>query len=92
VYPCIYGIGGVKEYPVANLQKDSLINIWNNSPKLDIFRGKLKIQDLPVCRSCKFQIKCNLKHCRLRSIYEGREFTDPTSFCTRMIAEDIKTI
>jgi len=90
VYPCIYGIGGVKEYPVANLQEDSLINIWNNSSKLDIFRGKLKIQDLPTCRSCKFQTECNLKHCRLRSIYEGRDFTDPTSFCARMATEATK--
>lgn len=89
VYPCIYGIGGIKEYPVASLQEDSLINIWNNSQKLDIFRGKLEIQDLPICRSCQFQAKCNLKHCRLRSIYEGRDFTAPTSFCAKMVAEDI---
>lgn len=92
VYPCIYGIGGVKEYPVANIRNDSLINIWNNSSKLDVFRGKLSIRDLPVCNSCKLKDMCNLKHCRLRSIYEGRKFTDPTSFCHRMINSNFNYI
>jgi radical SAM protein with 4Fe4S-binding SPASM domain len=88
VFPCIYGIGGKEEYPVANLRDNSLINIWNNAYKLDVFRGKLTIKDLPICQSCQLQTKCNLKHCRLRSIYEGGDFTAPVSFCAKMTAEN----
>ena len=85
VYPCIYGIGGVEEYPVANLNDDSLINIWNHSSKLDVFRGNLKTENLPACYSCNFQNKCNLKYCRLRPLYEGGKFIDPVSFCMKNI-------
>jgi radical SAM protein with 4Fe4S-binding SPASM domain len=85
VYPCIYGIGGKKEYPVGNLLDDSLINIWNNASRLDIFRGTLKITDLPVCNNCNLKNICNLKYCRLRPLYAGMNFTDPVSFCNKMV-------
>lgn len=81
VYPCIYGIGGKTEYPVANLNNDTLINIWNNSRKLDVFRCGLTIDELPKCRECDYRDICNLKYCRLRPLYEGNRFTDPVSFC-----------
>lgn len=81
-YPCIYAIGGKKEYPVGSLLNNSLEQIWNDN-QLDIFRGKLKIKDLPKCKNCDKQDLCNLKYCRLRPIYEGDSFYDVVPFCAK---------
>lgn len=80
VYPCIFGIGGVREYPIGSLVNDSLIEVWQRR-ELDIFRGKTTIDQLTVCSRCSFSTRCMLKHCRLRPMYEGRGFYDPVSFC-----------
>lgn len=37
-YPCIYAIGGEKEYPLISLMDNSLMEAWY-SPKLHVFRG-----------------------------------------------------
>jgi radical SAM protein with 4Fe4S-binding SPASM domain len=80
VYPCIFGIGGLREYPIASLTNHSILEVWRSS-EFDVFRGKTKINQLLVCSKCNFSTKCMLKHCRLRPMYEGRGFYDPVSFC-----------
>lgn len=84
VYPCIFGIGGVKEYPVGNLNEDSLLNIWSNNRQLDVFRGSLNIEDLSKCSSCNLKSRCKLKSCRLKAIYSGYNFLDPVPHCLGM--------
>lgn len=80
VSPCIYGIGGKKEFFVDNLSEKSIKEVWH-STKFDIFRGGIKIDDLPKCKKCKHKDVCNLKYCRLRPIYEGNNIYDTVSFC-----------
>ena len=80
VAPCIYGIGGKKEYIIDNLQHKSIQEVWNSS-NFDLFRGGIKIDNLPKCRECVNKDVCNLKYCRLRPIYEGNNIYDTVSFC-----------
>lgn len=82
VYPCIYGIGGKKEFSVGSLLRRNLADVWNDSI-LNLFRGGIKIQDLPKCRECDKKDLCNLKYCRLRPIYEGDSLYDVVPFCAR---------
>lgn len=79
VYPCIYAVG-IKDYFVGSLTDETLENIWDSN-KLDIFRGKIKLEDLPECNSCTFNSRCNIKKCRLKPVYEGLSFYDPISYC-----------
>lgn len=80
VSPCIYGLGGKKEYIVDNLSHKSISEVWGNE-KFNIFRGGIKINDLPKCKNCSDKDICNLKYCRLRPIYEGGSIYDSVSFC-----------
>jgi radical SAM protein with 4Fe4S-binding SPASM domain len=82
VYPCIYGIGGKKEYRVGNLMNRSLMDVWDDS-KFYLFRGGIKLKDLSQCSKCKMNELCNLKYCRLRSVYEGKTLYDTVSFCEK---------
>lgn len=82
VFPCMYGTGGKKEYPVGSLMENSIIDIWNSN-KFNPFRGGLTINDLPKCSKCEHSDNCNLKFCRLRPVFEGRSLTDNVSFCRK---------
>ncbi len=84
-YPCIYAIGGRKEYPLENLQNISLIEAWYSS-KLDLFRGNIRLKDLPKCSKCEYEDKCNLKYCRLRPVFEGKDILDTVSFCEKELS------
>ena len=79
-YPCIYAIGGKKEYPIGSLKNISLIKSWY-STRFDLFRGNIRLQDLPKCSQCEYKDECNLKYCRLRPVFEGRDILDSVSFC-----------
>lgn len=81
VYPCIYGIGN-KEYLIGNLLEKKLDEIWA-LPYWDIFRGKLKINNLTDCRLCSKNRTCVLKNCRLKPVYEGRSFFSSISYCKK---------
>lgn len=83
VYPCIYGIGH-KEYIMGNLQKTNLGEIWGEK-KWEIFRGKLKLEQLQGCADCKLNTVCKIKNCRLKPVYEGLSFLSPVSYCKGML-------
>lgn len=80
VAPCIYGIGGKKEYIIDSLQEKSINDVWNNN-KFNLFRGGIRVNDLPKCKKCKNKDICNLKYCRLRPVYDGNSLYDTVSFC-----------
>ncbi|MEA5062105.1 MAG: radical SAM protein [Proteiniphilum sp.] len=91
VFPCIYGIGGKKEYSLGSLMNKSISEVWND-PALNIFRGGITINDLPRCRECDKKDSCNLKYCRLRPLYEGDSLYDVVSFCEKIIEQSKLTV
>ncbi|MDE6003109.1 MAG: radical SAM protein [Prevotella sp.] len=90
VYPCIYGIGN-KDYVVGNLLENRLDEIWA-LPCWDIFRGKIKINDLTDCRLCTKNRTCAMKNCRLKPVYEGRSFFSSISYCEKTYVNSNHTI
>lgn len=79
VFPCIYG-NDLPDYCIGNLKQKSLIDIWE-SPKWDRFRGLTKLNDIKGCSTCKYNNTCGLKNCRLKPVYEGRDFFSHVSYC-----------
>lgn len=79
VYPCVFGIGH-PQYMIGNLIDDGIENIWH-SKKWDIFRGKTLLKDLTACSQCAKNKKCVMKNCRMRPVFEGRDFYDAISYC-----------
>ncbi|WP_352422465.1 radical SAM protein [Proteiniphilum sp.] len=79
VYPCIYGIG-IRDLYIGSLKNETLEDIWY-SDKFDIYRGKLKLENLPECYSCTYNKKCCLRNCRIKPVFDGMSFYDPVSYC-----------
>jgi len=63
VYPCNMAISD-PQWRMGNVKNDSISDIWFSS-KWDFFRGKVKVQDLEKCRSCRKLNKCEDFYCRL---------------------------
>lgn len=81
VYPCIYG-NDLEEYCIGNLKETSLMDLWKSS-KWDKFRGNIKLNDVKECSSCSFNSTCAVKNCRLKPVYEGRDFFSHVSYCKK---------
>lgn len=81
VYPCIYG-NDFSEYCIGNLKEVSLMELWRSS-KWDKYRGKTKLTDIEGCSSCSFNNTCAVKTCRLKPVYEGRDFYSHVSYCKK---------
>jgi radical SAM protein with 4Fe4S-binding SPASM domain len=64
VYPC----PGWQNYIVGNLNEQSLLEIWNNSLKLQYLR-KLRNKDFPPCKNCEFHSFCDM--CMARNFNES---------------------
>jgi len=79
IYPCIYAVG-IKDFCIGSLKNRTLEELWF-SEKLDVFRGVVKLENLPECNKCSVNSKCKLKNCRLKPIYQGYSFYDPVSYC-----------
>lgn len=79
VFPCIYG-NDFAEYCIGNLKDASLMELWKSS-KWDNYRGKIKLNDIKGCSSCTFSSTCAVKTCRLKPVYEGRDFFSHVSYC-----------
>lgn len=79
VYPCIYAVGH-KEYIMGNLQTSNVGDVWGKK-KWDIFRGKLKVEQLKDCVDCALNDVCKIKNCRLKPVFEGRSFLSSVSYC-----------
>lgn len=76
VYPC----AGWQDYVVGNVFKQSLIDIWENSPKLAQVR-KVRQKDFPKCLTCEARDYCNM--CLVRNYNEsgGDMFKTNQHFC-----------
>lgn len=80
VYPCTYGFGK-NQFKMGEFNNENLIDIWRNS-NWNIFRGETKLKDLKVCPSCKFKNHCLNKSCRLKPVYQGKDFYSPIEHCS----------
>ena len=76
VYPC----AGWQNFVVGNVFKQSLKDIWENSPRLDEIR-KVKQKDFPKCLTCEARDYCNM--CLVRNYNEsgGDMFKINQHFC-----------
>lgn len=76
VYPC----AGWQSYVVGNVFKQSLKDIWENSPKLIEVR-KVRQKDFPKCLTCEARDYCNM--CLVRNFNEndGDMFKTNQHFC-----------
>lgn len=81
VYPCTYGFHN-KEYKMGSLYDETLSSIWTNN-KWELFRGKVKLNDLNQCGSCSFNKRCMHRNCRLKPVYQGNSFYDAISYCRK---------
>jgi radical SAM protein with 4Fe4S-binding SPASM domain len=66
VYPC----AGWQSYVVGNVYKQSLQDIWDNSPRVKYLRG-LRKKDFPKCRICPDKSFCAM--CMVRNANENPE-------------------
>ena len=64
VYPC----AGWQDYIVGNIKETSLIDIWDNSEKVQYLRG-LRKQDFPICIQCPDNEFCTM--CMVRNANEN---------------------
>ena len=62
-YPC----SGFQDYPVGNCFKQSLRDVWENSPQLKYIRG-LRGRDIPKCIHCENRNYCSM--CLVRNFNE----------------------
>lgn len=76
VYPC----SGWQDFVVGNVFKQSLKDIWENSPKLAEVR-KVRQKDFPKCLTCEARDYCNM--CLVRNYNEsgGDMFKINQHFC-----------
>lgn len=76
VYPC----AGWQDFVVGNVFKQSLKDIWENSPKLAEVR-KIRQKDFPKCLTCDARDYCNM--CLVRNYNEsgGNMFKINQHFC-----------
>lgn len=76
VYPC----AGWQAYVVGNVFRQSLKEIWENSPKLKELR-KVRQKDFPKCMNCEARDYCNM--CLVRNYNEsgGDMFKPNQHFC-----------
>ncbi len=74
-YPC----AGFQNYVIGNAYKQSLHDVWNNSPELRKLRG-ITWNNLPECLRCEAQKFCSV--CVLRNLNNtGNLFTIDSHFC-----------
>ena len=64
VYPC----AGWQDYVVGNINKSSLKEIWDNSPKVQYLRN-LRKKDFPKCIKCSYKEYCTM--CMVRNANEN---------------------
>lgn len=64
VYPC----AGWQDYPLGNLNEESIPNIWNNSEKVKFLR-ELRKKDFPKCIKCSYKDFCSM--CMVRNANEN---------------------
>ena len=62
-YPC----SGFQDYPVGNCYKQTLREVWENSPQLKYIRG-LRGKDIPKCVHCENRNYCSM--CLVRNFNE----------------------
>ena len=62
-YPC----SGFQDYPVGNCFKQTLREVWDNSPQLKYIRG-LRGKDIPKCVHCENRNYCST--CLVRNFNE----------------------
>lgn len=74
-YPC----SGFQDYPVGNCFKQSLRDVWNNSPQLKYIRG-LRGKDIPKCTHCENRNYCSM--CLVRNFNETGDMLEVADhFC-----------
>ena len=74
-YPC----SGFQDYPVGNCFKQSLRDVWNNSPQLKYIRG-LRGKDIPKCTHCENRNYCSM--CLVRNFNETGDMLEVANhFC-----------
>ncbi|MDD7066261.1 MAG: radical SAM protein [Sodaliphilus sp.] len=91
IYPC----AGWQSFVVGNVFKQSLKDIWENSPKLAEIR-KVKRKDFPKCLTCEARDYCAM--CLVRNYNESggdmfkvnKHFCD-VAFLTKRIVEEYKS-
>ncbi len=88
VYPC----AGWQDFVVGNVFKQSLKDIWENSPRLAIVRN-VRQKDFPKCLTCEARDYCNM--CLVRNYNESggdmfkinKHFCD-VAFLTKKLVEE----
>ena len=65
IYPCVYAFGS-DVFKVGNVQDITLYEAWK-TPKWDIMRGGIHLDELKGCSTCKMKHFCSLKSCRVRA-------------------------
>lgn len=88
VYPC----AGWQDFVVGNVFKQSLKDIWENSPQLAIVRN-VRQKDFPKCLTCEARDYCNM--CLVRNYNESggdmfkinKHFCD-VAFLTKRLVEE----
>lgn len=74
-YPC----SGFQDYPVGNCFKQSLRDVWENSPQLKYVRG-LRGKDIPKCIHCENRNYCSM--CLVRNFNETGDMLEVADhFC-----------
>ncbi len=79
VYPCNLVLSDPR-WAMGNLRTETLAGIWF-SKKWLFFRGGVKINDLPTCRSCSQLTTCQDVYCRLRPYIETNDALAPSPTC-----------
>lgn len=81
VYPCNLVLSD-PQWAMGNLRSETLAGIWF-SKKWLFFRGGVKINDLPTCRSCSKLTSCRDVYCRLRPYIDTNDALAPAPTCPR---------
>ena len=62
-----YACSGFQDFPLGNCFKQSLRDVWENSPQIKYLRG-LRGRDIPKCIHCKDRNYCSM--CLVRNFNE----------------------
>ena len=81
IYPCTYDFDR-SEFNMGTFGTESLMDIWKKT-KWNIFRGAISIKDLKDCSSCKHNRFCINKNCRLKPLYQGKDFYSLIDHCAK---------
>jgi radical SAM protein with 4Fe4S-binding SPASM domain len=66
VYPC----PGWQDYTLGNLKEETLLQIWENSPRIKFLRN-IRKKDFPQCLKCEDKLFCAM--CMVRNANENKD-------------------